>query len=372
MRIAFVVPSLGMQEGQGRANAELLRRVAAAGHSVDVFAGNFDPWTATLDGVRMHSIPRLPAWQFANQLVGLAASGAMLGRGRYDVVHADAGTTLRRADVIVCHTVSARWLDLPPDAWRESGARGRNAEVATRFKARLELRQARAARALIANSLGNARDLAERGVDPARITVMRFGVDSERYRQPSNADRNAARVALGIHEDEFVAVLVGPHGPRKGLPAALDALAAAPAGERLVVAGDLRGGHWASGARARGLPVVMPGKLEDVRTAYWAADVLIAPSRYDAFGMAVLEAMACGLPVIVARQAGASEIVGDAGFVLSEPSAVELRRAIDALRADPDTAHLMGRRAREIATRMNWDTAGATLLDVYASVVPHA
>src|SRR5438128_736110 len=82
--------------------------------------------------VRVHRIPRLPGWQLGNQLEMLAVSRALVRRAKFDVVHADAGTLGGRADVLVVHTVTARWLDLP--AAREPGVRGLNAAAATRFK----------------------------------------------------------------------------------------------------------------------------------------------------------------------------------------------------------------------------------------------
>jgi glycosyltransferase involved in cell wall biosynthesis len=369
VKIAFLVPSLGDTEGQGSVDYELLKRAAAAGHEIDVYAGIVRPEAANLPGVRAAKIPRLPAWQFGNQLLSLAATST-LRAGRYDLVHADAGVTLHRADVMLCHTLSSRWLRMPEQIWREPGARGANNAAATKFKARLEIRQYKAARRVLANSLMTAADLAQAGVDPARIAVVPFGVDAGRFRPPSDAERAQARASFGIPPDAFVTLLVGAHGERKGLPLALASLEHATKqgrGEHLLVAGDLRGGRWERAAKQARLPVTMPGKLADARPAYWAADVLTAPSRYDAFGMAVLEAMASGLPVIVSAQTGARDCIEDAGIVLQEHSVPSLRAAIDALRGDEARREAMRKRARELALRRDWDTAGAILLQAYAA-----
>ena len=360
MRIAFLVPSLGRSEGQGGANLELLERIAAAGHRVDVWAGNAPRSVASLPGVRLRALPRLPAWQLGNQLLGLTASSLQLRRRRYDLIHADAGVTFRHADVVTCHTLNDAWLRLPEQLWREPGLRGMHAAAATRLKARLEIGQYRAARAVVANSRKTADDLAARGVDPAAITVVQLGVDAERFRPPTADERAAARARFGLGAEEFVVAFVGAHGPRKGLPEALGALASARAGERMLVAGEHRGGRWIGTANT-----VMPGKLDDIRPVYWAADVLVYPSRYDAFGMAVLEAMACGSPVIVSREAGAHEIIGDAGFVLPEVSARAIREALDRIRDDGGGRARMGETARAIARTRTWDEAGRNLMRLY-------
>jgi len=369
MRIALLVPSLGLLEGQGNADRELVVRVARAGHTVDVYTSLVPDVALGIQGVRIKKLPRLPTWQLGNQLLGLAASSAMLRPERYDLVHADAGVTARRADVLVVHTVTDRWLRLPEAIWGEPGFRGAHQAFATRFKARLEIRQARAARAVIANSTQTRLDLIERGVAADKITVMAFGVDAAKFHPPSEPERAEARARFGLGSDEFVVCFVGAHGPRKGLPLALDALGDARPGERLLVAGEHRSGVWAADARARGLPVVMPGKLEDVRDAYWASDVLVYPSHYDAFGMVVLEAMATGLPVVVSSAAASHEIVRDAGIVLDPPTPRAIRDALDVLRDDPERRRAASARARAIAADRTWDIAGATLLDVYERVV---
>jgi glycosyltransferase involved in cell wall biosynthesis len=366
MRVAFVVPSLGLREGQGNVNLELLRRVAAAGHEVDVFTSLWPPEAGEIERVRLRKLARLPAWQLGNQFMMLGATTRRLRSGRYDLVHADAGMTMRRADVIVAHTISDKWYELPREVWREHGLRGANQAVATRFKARLELKQYREARAVVAATRATAQDLIARGVQPEHIDVIPFGVDGVRFRPPTVEQRAQARAAFSLRPDDFVVLFVGAHGPRKGLEIALESLAVAAPGEALLVAGELRGGEYAEVAERRLLPVRMPGKLDDVVPAYWAADALAYPTRYDQFGMAVLEAMSCGLPVIVAKEAGSHEIVRDAGFVLAEHNADALRAAIDVLRFDPERRARMGRRAREIAQEKTWDKAGAMLANLYA------
>lgn len=368
MRIAFVVPSLGLQEGQGSANFEVLRRIARANHRIEVFTSGASEAVGVLAGVTVHRVPRLPAWQVGNQMIMLGATAALLRKERFDLVYADAGTSARDADVLMVHTVTDRWLTLPRAVWGEPGLRGVNGAAATRFKAWLEVRQAKAARAVLTNSRTTADDLVARGVDGAKITVVPFGVDAERFRPPGAEERRASRALFGIDEDAFVVAFVGAHGPRKGLPLALDALAAAAPGEHLLVAGEHRGGRWFREARDRSLPVTMPGKLRDVRRAYWAADVLAYPTRYDAFGMAVLEAMACGLPVVVARQAGSHEIVRDAGIILDEHSVPSLRGALDELRADPERRARMSAAGRAIAIDRDWDKCGAIVLHLLDSL----
>jgi glycosyltransferase involved in cell wall biosynthesis len=285
-----------------------------------------------------------------------------LRRTRYDVIHADAAIAGVRADVLVVHTISARWLRLPREIWREPGLRGANEAAATRFKAALELRQARRARHVVANSAMTAGDLAAAGVERERVTIVPFGVDASRFTPPTGDERAAARARFGIDPGAFVAASVGPLGPRKGFPLVIEALAGGDA--VLLAAGDQRG-HWLAEARARGVRIIAPGKTDDVRAVYHAADVLAYPSRYDAFGMAVLEAMACGLPVIVSPETGSHDLVDGAGIVLERTDTAHLRAAIERVREEAGARAAMSERARAIALTRPWDETGASIIKLY-------
>ena len=362
MRVAFIVPSLGEREGQGRANLVMLRALSGAGFEIDVWAGNAVA-AAGLPGVTLHALPRLPVWQWGNQMLGMVATAARVRRARYDLVHADAAIAGVRADVIVVHTLTARWLDLPPSVWRRSGARGLNEAMATRFKARVEVAHARRARHVLANSRMTADDLVARGVAAAGVDVLPFGVDADHHRPPTDEERSAARARFGLERDAFVVGFVGPLGPRKGF----DVLTRAVGGSDMTVlaAGDLREGRELQAARAAGSRVVAPGKVEDVREVYRAMDVLAYPSRYDSFGMAVLEAMASGVPVVVSAQTGAAEHVAQAGIVVEQPDPVAVAAALQQMRTDADARTRMGQVGRSIAEKRSWDETGARLLNVY-------
>jgi len=101
----------------------------------------------------------------------------------------------------------------------------------------------------------------------------------------------------------------------------------------------------------------------DVLSFYAAADVYVAPSLEDAFGLPILEAMACGLPVIASVQAGASENITDrtTGYLLQDPTNhVELAEIILRLAGDRPAAQKIGAAAAKyVQDSVSWDRNAA-------------
>jgi UDP-glucose:(heptosyl)LPS alpha-1,3-glucosyltransferase len=174
-------------------------------------------------------------------------------------------------------------------------------------------------------------------LDPTRVTVVRNGVERDRF-ELSRDERARARGELEqlarATPGEVLGLFSGHAFALKGLDRAIEALAHAPRA-RLVVLGRGRRGPFERLARRLGVAarVVFGGEVPDVARALGAADVLIHPSRYDPCSLAVLEALAAGLPVIASPEDGSSELVRpEAGWVL----------------ADPDDARELATRLREL------------------------
>ena len=108
-----------------------------------------------------------------------------------------------------------------------------------------------------------------------------------------------------------------------------------------------------------------------VERVYAAGDALLLPTPYDAFAMVVSEAMACGLPVIVSREAGASELIrnGVNGLLLEDASVPELVRHMQSLLRDPCWAAELGCAARKSVEPMSWDTVAEQTMRVYKEVL---
>jgi UDP-glucose:(heptosyl)LPS alpha-1,3-glucosyltransferase len=154
------------------------------------------------------------------------------------------------------------------------------------------------------------------GAVRAPIEVIPNGVDVDRFRLPRADERDAARHSLGLRAEEQVAVFVGHEFDRKGLPLALEALARISTVRLLVVGGTTEMIHRAqSYALALGVAdrVTFAGMQSDVVPALWASDTLVLPSAYEANALVVLEALACGVPVISTRVGAASELIVDGG-----------------------------------------------------------
>jgi glycosyltransferase involved in cell wall biosynthesis len=110
--------------------------------------------------------------------------------------------------------------------------------------------------------------------------------------------------------------------------------------------------------------VYFKGHSDDIRHYYAASDVVVLPSRSEAFGMSVLEGMACGLPVVTSPNAGVASLIDDGrdGFVFR--SVEELSKLLERL-SDPALRTRIGLEARKKAERYSWDRTAEQYEELY-------
>jgi glycosyltransferase involved in cell wall biosynthesis len=175
------------------------------------------------------------------------------------------------------------------------------------------------------------------------------------------ARRSVSRRGLKLVDSEFVVLLIGNDWKKKGLDQLLRALAIIEIPIRLLVVGKDDPGLYRPVLRELRLVdrVRFLAPSADVLSFYAAADAYVAPSLEDAFGLPILEAMACGLPVIASVQAGASENVvdGSTGYLLRDPmDHVELAELIRRLAGDRPAAEKLGAAAAQhVQASVSWD-----------------
>jgi glycosyltransferase involved in cell wall biosynthesis len=196
--------------------------------------------------------------------------------------------------------------------------------------------------------------LLEAGVNPSKIVLVPPAVDLDDFRPAAEKD-----------DHEFVACFVGAFSVRKGFHHLLAAWELVADGtSRLVLHGGY-GNRWAKALVARALsrPDVTVRLGGPPHSTYAAADVCVVPSIEDGFCYVVLEAMACGLPVVITDQVGARDLVHDGveGYVVPAGDPQALAAAIDCLRADPALCRRMGAAARRRAEEHSFAAEGQAL-----------
>jgi UDP-glucose:(heptosyl)LPS alpha-1,3-glucosyltransferase len=196
------------------------------------------------------------------------------------------------------------------------------------------------------------------GVADERLAVVYNGVDLERFHPRHRAGGGARlRRELGAGVAP-VWLFAGSGFARKGIDTALRALASGgPGAAQLWVAGRDDPRPWRRLAEDLGVAerVRFLGYRRDIETVYAAADALLLPTRYDAFGNACLEAAAAGLPVVTSGDAGAAELFRELGGVVDDAEDVAGFAAALKLLADAPTRERIGRAARRVAEGYSWD-----------------
>jgi glycosyltransferase involved in cell wall biosynthesis len=359
--------------GMDRANHALAAHLARREMPVHLVAHRIAPDLTACPHVRTHLVPR----PFGAHLVGAPLLARAASR--------EARTLGRSARVIMNGGNGAigtpTWVHYLHAAYEPQVA----ASVRTRLSAaagrRYYLARERAALAsaplVICNSERTARDVREHyGVPASRIKVVYYGSDARAFSPVTAEERAAARAALGIEDGRFVAVFVGALGDRrKGFDVVFDAWRALSADrawdiDLLAIGAGAEAPVWAARARAVGLErrIRLLGFRDDVSRVLAAADVLVHPVRYEAYGLGVHEAICRGLPAIVTGIAGVTErypaslgslIIGD------PPSADALATALQAWRAHASEWRARIAQASQAFRARSWDDMAA---DIVAAV----
>jgi glycosyltransferase involved in cell wall biosynthesis len=232
---------------------------------------------------------------------------------------------------------------------------------------------ARSARRVIAVSDSTRRDLIElAGVQPERISVVHLGVDDRFRRLPD--DERAAFAATVFGGRPFI-LYVGTLQPRKRVDLLIRAYARLRTREAVPHALALIGARgWMFDELfqlvhdlglendVRFVDYVTP---EQLPLWYNAADVFVYPSVYEGFGLPVLEAMACGTPVVTSASSSLIEVVGDAGVTVEPESDEALAQGVGKVLEDRALhAELQQRGLRRAAAR-SWETVARDTARVY-------
>jgi glycosyltransferase involved in cell wall biosynthesis len=338
----YALSDASQRRGIGTFLRHLVGGLAAqSGLSVSVLAADA---AALPDGV-----DRVPLWRPGPDRVSALAHDLLLSRqlrpGACDVFHSPAQHPPRRSGVPWVQTLH----DLTPLRWPDPVM----ARERRRWKAvGPRLRGASAVAAVSRFSADEAVRLLD--LDARRLSVIPHGVDPEVFHPTGGR---------GLPADPPYLLYVAAWGPHKGLDEALAVigrLADRGLPHRLVLAGPLEG--WmrtpvqaAIQRSPRPDRVDLAGYVEDLPATYRGADVLLMTSRSEGFGLPVLEAMACGTPVVAFDNTALPEVVGDAGVLVRDGDVDALAEAVgDLLRSGSRRAELVAA-GLERAGQFRWE-----------------
>jgi glycosyltransferase involved in cell wall biosynthesis len=219
----------------------------------------------------------------------------------------------------------------------------------------------------IAGSAGAAAVWRDKGFVGPLVVIPQFGVDPDIF-IPRTDEHSAAR--------DFIVGYVGRLAPEKGVDLLLGAVAGMDGAWRLIVAGAGSERERLEGlVRHLGLAdrILFEGFVPSLRTPalYRQLDALVLPSRsqsnwVEQFGRVLIEAMACGVPVIGSDCGEIPNVVGDAGLIFPEGDTDALRRCLARLMRDPDLWNNLARRGRErVLARFTQAQIAAQTVAVY-------
>ena len=369
-RVLFLSESFHPVLGGGEQHIlRLSRRLVEAGDAATVVTRQTDaawPRLEDMHGVRVVRVP--PAGPArTGKYAMLASAFAAVAREPGDVLVVR-GTRVLALPGLLAARLRARPVVFQPEVNGElSGEvysfgllpQGSRSERLLRGAVLLRNLWMRDADAFVAMSDAIGREFLAHGVPAAKIAKIPHGVDTARFRPASPEERQRLRGVLGIPAERVVVTYTGRLLRGKGLQTLLDAFEAARAkgadlhllfvgsgrGQALSVEDALRSRAAASAEAGR---IAFLDHMENVEEALFATDVFVLPSVFEALGLSLVEAAACGIACVGSNTGGIPDVIqdGESGVLFAPGEAGELAATLARLAADPNQRARLGRAAR--------------------------
>lgn len=360
LRIALVIEDVNLRGGQERVIGELAPRLARR-HEVHLFCHTVAD--IPLEDISVHRVRDLSAPLGLRALWFAWASSRAIRAREFDAIVSQGGNSLVQNVALVhtCHRDRRRVRAQIERRWRLKGPLRRAWEaLRDGIFARLERRavlRCRGAVIAVSEDL-KAYLLREYPLRPEEVHVAPSGVDHHRFHPGVVAQHhNRIRAQLGLGE-EFVALFMGGLWFEKGLPEIIEGLGMTERDARLVVVGRGDVGRFTEMARAAGVGdrVSFIPHVTEPEAYYGMADCLIHAPVVEPFGLVMLEAAACGLPLLATRAGVALDLIEDGlsgCFIAREPA--DIAEKLDLLAGDPKLRAAMSAQVHRRAQGFSWD-----------------
>lgn len=356
MKVAVVIPEFGRIGGAESFAWEVTGRLARQPEfEIHLLAHRLQGKAPA--AITFHKIPPIPFPRFFRPIGFALSVRAHLKGINPSAVHSH--ERIFESDLFTLHGI-------PHKRWIKAARRKRLSlfDRSTAWVEKKGLCSSRAPELLAVSSLVKEETLAAYDLPESRVRVVHPGISVERFdRSHRDRWRSEIRGIHGLSERDVVALFVGMNFEIKRLDWVLKSAAylkgKGMSGLKVLVVGKGDVDKYRGMSRDLGIGehVIFAGISSEVEKYYFASDIFVMPSRFDTFGIVVLEAMAAGLPVVITRRVGARDMVTDGvnGFIIGvDGTASDLGDRI-AFLVHEETRLAMGERARQVALRYTWE-----------------
>lgn len=366
-KIAVVIPKYGLVGGAEQFAYELAERLSMnKRYELHVFANK---WQSDSDRIAFHKVPIIRFPRFLTTISFAYFANRKISKMNFDLVHTH--DRIFDADIFTMHGI-------PHRIWIHEVRRKYISlfDHATYHVEKHLINDTRCKRFLPVSRLTKEKFLQEYKIKPEKIQVIHPGVDLERF-QSLDRDRcrKGIRKQFKIDPSDIVILFVSMNFEIKGLDYVMAAVGKAKTSYpyqniKLLVVGKGDYKKYGTLAQKIGIKknVIFAGvKKENLEKIYLSSDIFMMLSRFDTFGMTVLEAMAASLPVIISNKVGAKDLVSEGinGFVIEDTNNADMICARIGFMLDSKTRNTMAKEAHNTAINNSWEAVAKRMGDIY-------